>query len=107
MANNSGVSNFVTSCRQAMSAVIKDAVDIGGLYVLASVICEMELIEGQGYIPLMNPDGTFQMKVTDEELKEMGHPISAQQLGRAFFGMAYAMSGIAQELSDEIIATRM
>lgn len=107
MTNNAGTSNFVTLCRQSMGKVIEDAVTIGGLYVLASAICEMDFVEGQGYVPLMNPDGSFQMKVTDEELKEMGHPITAQQLGRTFFGMAYAMSGIAKELSDEIIATRI
>lgn len=107
MASNPGTSGFVTSCRQSMSKVIEAAVEVGGLYALASVVCEMEFSPKDGWVPVMNENGEFSMKVTDDELKEMGHTITAQQLGRTFFGMAFIMSAIKSSLSDEIITTRM
>ena len=46
------------------------------------------------------------MLVTDDELKEMGFKMTAQQLGLALFGAVDLMSSIPTELADLIGSVR-
>lgn len=99
--DSKAISGFISHIKQALAKIDEGARDIGGLYWQASRICQFENGE-QGWTPVINPDGTFAMIVTDDDLKAMGFTMTAQELGAALFGAVELMGSIPTELADLI-----
>ena len=102
MANNAAISGFVSDIQQALAKIDSGARLIGGLLWQASRICQFTNDAERGWIPVVNPDGSFAMTVTDEDLFAMGFNMTAQELGAALFGAVDLMAAIPTDLADLI-----
>ena len=102
MASNSAISGFISEVQQALAKIDDGARMIGGLHWQASRLCQFTTDPERGWTPVINADGSFAMTVTDDELKEMGFKMTAQELGTALFGAVDLMSSIPTELADLI-----
>lgn len=102
MANNAAISDFISRSRQALASIDDGARQLGGIFWQASRICQFTQDSERGWIPVVNPAGSFAMTVTDDDLLAMGFNMIAQEFGAALFGAVDLMAAIPTDLADLI-----